>query len=262
MPAWRRTRSAQSGCGAGEACGAHQPACASQRAIAELDPEEALAIDRAGQPEAFRQLAGEAEALVIGRVADEQHGACGRAGGARSARRASCAPPRPFARTQPSTASGPSSIAAGQGRRDRPQAHGGDDATALLARRGETSAGRRPSRRRSHVFCEPRSAGRRQRRRRSLFAGDIGCASGAKWRSRCANRRSWPCSFPVRPGRRFESKGFGKLGPRQHPARDAGAGSTRRGGFRPKPEGPPSERRAQRRSCVLRSRRTAAAGSR
>ena len=42
----------------GEARRAHQPARASQRAVAELDAEKALAIHRAGQPEAFRQLRG------------------------------------------------------------------------------------------------------------------------------------------------------------------------------------------------------------
>ena len=61
----------------------HEPFGVSQRAGNELQAEEARAIDRARQGEALRRRRGEAEARVIGRVADQQDRLMAALGGAR-----------------------------------------------------------------------------------------------------------------------------------------------------------------------------------
>ena len=60
---------------------ADEAARAGEGAGAKLQPEKTLALVRARQPQALRQLGREAKARVIGRIADEQHGAVAAHGG-------------------------------------------------------------------------------------------------------------------------------------------------------------------------------------
>src|SRR6516165_11696520 len=61
--------------------GADQPAGAVECAGLELAPKQPVPLVRPGQPQRAGLLAGEAKPRVIGRVADQQHGAMAETGG-------------------------------------------------------------------------------------------------------------------------------------------------------------------------------------
>ena len=111
---------------------ADRAADAVERAGPSSQPSSAALVGKARQPKPAGPLGREAEPAVVGRVADQQHGAMAAPGGGAQARARISAEPMPRLRCAGSTASGPSSSAGAlRAGRDVPQPDGADDAAVL-----------------------------------------------------------------------------------------------------------------------------------
>ncbi len=120
---------------------AHRPARFLQRARFQLVRQEAPAVGRAGQPQACRQVAHEAEALVVVGVADQQHGLFARVG--RAAQRfGHQGSPDAFVTPRGIDRERPEEERTAAPRQHRPQAHGADE---RIASEGDQTQARKRS---------------------------------------------------------------------------------------------------------------------
>ena len=159
----------------------------------EFAAEQTALVGKARQPQPAGPLGREAEAAVVGRVADQQHGAVA-APGRGPQRMAHQAEPMPRRRCAGSTASGPSSSAERSG-----PAETSHSRTVPTTRPSSTAtndsprAGARPARSRSRRLLEAdraigeRRAAPRGRRRRTISPGEW-----SAWHS-----PSFPCPLPL-----------------------------------------------------------------